>query len=58
MKAYLMTTGTLFGMLTIVHLWRAIKEWPHLATDPWYILITIAAAALCGWAWRLLRVRP
>lgn len=58
MKAYLMTTGTLFGMLTIVHLWRAIEEWPHLATDPWYILITIAAAALCGWAWRLLRVRP
>lgn len=56
MKAYLMTTGTLFGLLTLVHLWRIIEEWPHLATDPWYLLITATAGALCLWAWRLLRL--
>ncbi len=54
MKAYLMTTGALFGLLTVVHLWRVTEE-THLATDPWYIFITVAAAALCLWAWRLLR---
>ena len=56
MKAYLMTTGLLFGLLTVVHVWRFIEEGPHLATDPWYVLITVVAAALCVWAWRLLRL--
>jgi len=56
MKAYLITTGTLFGLLTVVHVWRIIEEGPHLATDPWYLLITVAAAALAVWAWRLFRV--
>lgn len=55
MKAYVMTTGVLFGLLTLAHLWRIIEERP-LATDPWYVLITVAAAALCFWAWRLLRL--
>ncbi len=55
MKAYVMTTGAVFGLLTGVHLWRIIAEGPHLATDPWYVLISVAAGALCLWAWRLLR---
>lgn len=56
MKAYVMITGALFGLLTLAHLWRIIEEGPVLATDPWYVLITVAAAALCLWAWRLLRL--
>lgn len=55
MKAYLITTGTVFGLLAAVHAWRMIAEWPHLATDPWFLLITLVAAALSVWAWRLLR---
>jgi hypothetical protein len=55
MKAYVMTTGTLFGLLAVVHLLRMIAEGRHLATDPFFILITVAAAGLCLWAWRLLR---
>lgn len=55
MKAYLVTTGVLFALITVAHVARIIDEWPHLATDPWYLLITTAAAALCLWAWRLLR---
>jgi hypothetical protein len=54
MKAYVITTGAVFGLLTLLHLWRVIEEGPQLATEPWYILITIAAAALCLWALRLL----
>ena len=54
MKAYLMTTGTVFGLITIVHVWRMIEE-RQVATEPWYILITVATGALCLWAWRLVR---
>ena len=56
MKTYLMTTGTLFGLLTGVHIWRIIKESQSLAPDPWFLVITAASAALCLWALRLLRV--
>ncbi|PYT22411.1 MAG: hypothetical protein DMG57_35520 [Acidobacteria bacterium] len=58
MKAYVVTTGLVFGLLTLVHIWRAIDEGPHLATEPWYVLITIAAAGLCLWAVRLLWRSP
>lgn len=55
MKAYVMTTGTLFGLLTVAHLLRIIQEGRHLATDPLFILSTVAAGSLGVWAWRLLR---
>lgn len=47
-----MTTGVVFGLITVAHIWRAGVE-PHLATEPWYILITVATAALSLWAMRL-----
>jgi hypothetical protein len=56
MRAYVMTTGVLFGLITLAHVWRVIEEGRVLASDPWFILLTVAAAALCLWAWRLLRV--
>jgi len=56
MKAYVMTTGAVFALLTLAHLLRIILEGPHLAREPLYVLITIAAAGLCIWAWRLLRL--
>jgi hypothetical protein len=50
MKAYLVTTGALFGLIAVMHLLRSIAEWPLLATDPWYFLCTsalgVVAAAL------------
>jgi multisubunit Na+/H+ antiporter MnhG subunit len=58
LKAYLVTTGTLFGLLAVLHLWRVVEMWHRLATDPWFVLgatgITVVAGALCLWAWRLL----
>jgi len=56
MKTYVMTTGTVFGLLTLAHIWRAFVEGPHLAADPSFVLITVAAATLCAWAWRVLRL--
>jgi len=56
-KAYITTTGVVFGLVTLAHIWRAFAE-GHLATDPWFILITAATAGLCFWAWLVLRRSP
>jgi hypothetical protein len=56
MRVYVITTGTVFGLLALAHLWRIMVEGAHLATNPWYALITVAAGALCFWAWRLVRL--
>jgi hypothetical protein len=58
MKAYVMTTGSIFGLVVAAHVWRAVAEGPHLAADPVFILTTAIAAALGVWAWRLLRLSP
>jgi hypothetical protein len=50
MKAYLVTTGTVFGLITIAHISRIVAENPHLALEPWYILLTLVAAGLCVWS--------
>ena len=59
MKAYLMTTGGLFGLLAAAHVWRVIAEWPLVVTDRGADIeaaIGVVAAALCVWAWRLFRL--
>ena len=58
MKAYLITTGLVFGLITVAHVWRAAVEGSHLATDPVFILLTILSAGLCLWACRLLKLLP
>jgi hypothetical protein len=58
MKAYVTTTGVVFGLLTAAHIWRVIEEGSHLATDPWFVLTTAAAAALSLWAWLVLKRSP
>ena len=56
MRSYLLTSGTIFGLIVLAHLSRILAEGAHLARDPWWILITLVAAGLCVWAFRLLRV--
>jgi len=56
MKSYVMTSGAVFGLLTLAHLVRIMVEGLRLAKDPIYILITLAAASLTFWAWRVLRI--
>ena len=55
MRAYVLTTGIVFGLLTLAHLWRIAAEGAHLLTSPWWVGITVGAGALSVWAWRLLR---
>ena len=58
MKAYLWTTGALFALLTIAHVWRVVAESPTLARDPWFVVATLISAAMCAWAGRLLFRAP
>ena len=55
MKSYIATTGAVFALLLLVHIWRFTAEGPHLASDPWFWLITILAGAFSVWAVVLLR---
>ena len=55
MKAYVLTTGVIFGLLTVAHVWRMIVETSRVATEPWYLLITLLALGLGLWAAWLLR---
>ena len=61
MKAYLITTGTIFGLMAAMHVWRAIAESATLKTNPGYFFgmagLGCVAAALSIWAWRLLFIR-
>ena len=62
MRAYLVTTGTLFGLIAVAHLARTIAESQRLASDPWFYLegpgLGLVAAALSLWAWLLFRRSP
>ena len=56
MKAYVMTTGAVFGLITLAHIARIIAEGPRLMTDPFFVLLTVATAGLSLWAWRVFRL--
>jgi hypothetical protein len=57
MKAYLITTGTLFGVLAALHVWDTITDWSRFAGDPFFLFtpaLGLVAAGLSVWAFRLL----
>ena len=56
MRTYVITTGVTFGLITLAHVARAFLEGARVATDPWFVLLTFATAAMTVWAWRLARV--
>ncbi|HKB66595.1 MAG TPA: hypothetical protein VKC61_12135 [Pyrinomonadaceae bacterium] len=55
MKAYIITTGIIFGLITVAHIMRFVMEGSRLATEPVFILLTLLSAALCVWALLVLR---
>ncbi len=55
MRTYVMTTGVIFALLVVAHVWRLFAESASPATDPFYILMTLAAGLLGVWALLLLR---
>ena len=55
MRAYVITSGAIFGLLTAAHVVRVLVEGTHVLRDAWFVLFTILPTALCIWAIRLLR---
>ena len=55
MKAYVIITGAVFGLITLTHIWRVIAEGLRAAMNPWFILSTVISIFFTGWAWRLSR---
>lgn len=57
MKAYLLTTGTIFGLFSLGHIVELITRWRSPASDPWFMggmaLIVVLSAALSIWGFRL-----
>jgi hypothetical protein len=53
MRTYVVTTGVVFGLIAVVHLWRVVEEGSQLAKEPFFIVVTALAASLAIWAWRL-----
>lgn len=58
MKAYVITTGTVFSLLLLSHVWRVIEEGLFRAADPLFAFTTLVSAALCIWAWLVYRRLP
>ena len=54
LKPYLIITSAVFGLSTAAHIWRIVAENPHLAVEPWFVLLTLVAAGLCTWGLGLL----
>jgi hypothetical protein len=55
MKAYLIVTGTLFGLVSLLHIWRIIAEWHGFRTELWaWAGGSVLTGILSIWAWQLL----
>lgn len=54
MRVYTVTTGVVFGLLVIAHIWRVYEEGSAIA-NPWFIGITVVAAGISAWAFSLAR---
>lgn len=54
MRAYVITSGAIFGLITIAHIVKIFLE-RRLVPDPVFILFTLLSAGLTIWAWRVLR---
>jgi hypothetical protein len=52
MRAFFFTAGSVFALIVIAHIARIVAE-PRMAEDLWFWLLTIVAAGLSAWAWRL-----
>ena len=58
MRLYVLTTGVIFALLAVAHLFRVFHEAHQLASDPWFLIITLVAAGLSVWAFTVARRMP
>ena len=51
MRVYVIVTGVIFALITIAH----IAMETHVLREPFFLLLTLLAAALSIWAFAVLR---
>ncbi|HEY3582531.1 MAG TPA: hypothetical protein VGK82_18390 [Pyrinomonadaceae bacterium] len=54
MKAYIITSGAIFALITIAHIVHIAME-THVLREPFFLILTLLAAALSIWAFVVLR---
>lgn len=61
MKAYLIITGTIFGLFAVGHIFELLSHWRTLTSDRWFTLgvsfIIVVSGVLCIWALVLLKTK-
>jgi len=59
MKAYLLTSGSIFGIIGTLHLSNIVLRWHQMASDGHFaaenLVLTSLAGSLAFWAFRLAR---
>ena len=55
MKAYVVTTGTIFGLITLAHGYEVVDRGRLFGSDAVIVALT---AALAVWSWRVARTIP
>lgn len=54
MRAYVLTSGTLFGLLVLAHMARLFAEGARVLESPMFVVTTLLAAGMTAWAVRVL----
>ncbi|HMC54077.1 MAG TPA: hypothetical protein VKH19_02805 [Gemmatimonadaceae bacterium] len=57
MRIYVAVTGGLFLLLAGIHVAHVFAE-PNMAREPFFIVVTLLALGMAGWAVALFRRRP
>jgi hypothetical protein len=58
MKAYVTTTGIVFAAIVLAHIAKLFADDLRPAKDPVFVVLTVIAAGLALWAFRVLRKLP
>ena len=53
MRAYIVTSGSIFGLIVVAHAARVVAEGTHVVREPFFDAMTVLAAALAIWAYRV-----
>jgi hypothetical protein len=54
MRAYLLTSGTIFTLLVLVHIARVYFDGIGVLRDTFFAIATVIAIGMSSWAWVLL----
>jgi hypothetical protein len=55
MTSYVITTGIVFALLVVSHVWRVAVEGAYIIREPVFLVTTLLSVALTIWALVLLR---